>query len=103
MKTVVLRGVVKVNFELEIDPQEFKDVCQEYNLDPKDVAKFTEEQWLLIRSSLADIVSNNESEIDCGDIYDHNLISVDEACVQTKDIITCFYETGDAVHSIEIS
>ena len=49
MKTVVLRGIVMVNFELEIEPEAFKNVCEENNLDPKNVAKFTDNDWLSIR------------------------------------------------------
>ena len=103
MKTVMLRGVVMVNFELEVEPATFKNICEENNLDPNDVEKFTEKDWLSIRGSLGDLVSNSEEDIEYGDIFDHNSISVDEACVQTEDIITCTYEQGDAVYSIEIS
>ena len=47
----------------------------------------------------------NDGEIDYESVYDHNTISVDEATVETddNDIITCTYEQGDAVHSIDIS
>ena len=103
MKTVVLRGIVMVNFELEIEPEAFKNVCEENNLDPKNVAKFTDNDWLSIRGYLGDVVSNTEENIEYGEIYNHNTLSVDEVTVQTNDIITCLYEQGDAVYSIEIS
>lgn len=102
MKTVVLCGIVTVNFLLEIEPDTFKNVCEENNLDPKNVAKFTENDWLSIRSSLGDVVSNSEENIEYGEIYNHNTLSVDEVTVKTNDLITCLYEQGDAVHSIEI-
>lgn len=102
-KTVVLRGIVTMNFELEITPDQFAEVCEENDINPDNVKKFTFDNWLQIRGSLGDIVSNSEEEIDCLTVYDHSTISVDECCVQEDDIITCTYEQGDAVHSVEIS
>ena len=103
MKTVMVRGIVMVNFEFEVDKDEFVALCKENNLDPNNVGKFSDSEWLSIRGGLGDIVSNDDSNIEYGDIYDHNTLSVDEVTVQTKDIITCVYEQGDAVHSVEIS
>jgi len=102
-KSVMLRGIVTMNFELEITPDQFNEVCKENDLSPDNVENFTFDNWLAIRGSLGEIVSDSENDLDCATIYDHNSISVDECCVQKDDIITCLYEQGDAVHSVEIS
>ena len=102
-KTVMLRGIVMMNFELEITPDQFAEVCKENDLSLDNVENFTSDNWLAIRGSLGEIVSDSENDLDCATIYDHNSISVDECCVQKDDIITCLYEQGDAVHSVEIS
>ena len=99
-KTVMLRGIVMMNFELEITPDQFTEVCKENDLSPDNVENFTFDNWLAIRSSLSDIVSDSESELDCSTIYNHNSISVDECIVQKDYIITCMYQQGDAVHSV---
>ena len=40
-KTVMLRGIVMMNFELEITPEQFAEVCKENDLSPDNVENFT--------------------------------------------------------------
>jgi hypothetical protein len=105
METVVLRGIVTANFAIEIDVDDFAEICETYGLNPDNVKNFSHKDWLTLRGDLTDIVVSNDGDIEYESVYDHGTISVDEATVETdeNDIITCTYEQGDAVHSIDIS
>ena len=63
METVVLRGIVTVNFELEIDVDDFAEICENNCLDPENINKFSKSDWLAIRSGLEAIVENDEQNI----------------------------------------
>ena len=105
METVVLRGIVTANFAIEIDVDEFADICETHGLNPENARNFSKKDWLALRGDLTDIVVSNDGDIEYESVYDHNTISVDEATVETddNDIVTCTYEQGDGVHSIDIS
>lgn len=105
METVVLRGIVTANFAIEIDVDTFAEICETYGLNPDNVRNFSKKDWLELRGDLTDIVIENDGDIEYESVYDHSTISVDEATAKTddNDIITCTYEQGDAVHSIDIS
>lgn len=105
METVVLRGIVTVNFELEIDTDEFAEICENNGLDPENINKFSKSDWLAIRSGLEAIVASDEQNIEYADIYEAGTISVDEASAQTDDgdIFSCYYNKDNSVHSIDKS
>ena len=105
METVVLRGIVTVNFELEIDVDDFAEICENNGLDPENINKFSKSDWLAIRSDLNGIVPDNEPDIDYVDIYENGTVSVDEASVKTDDgdIFSCYYNKDNSVHSIDKS
>ena len=101
-ETVVVRGIATFNFELTLDSETFKTVCDQVDLNAKDYRTFTEEQWLKVRKNLKDTTWDKQEDIEVVDLHDTERISVDEVTLQTNDISVITYEIGDKVYSIEL-
>jgi len=100
---ISIQGVMKVNYELSIDEDDFNTACEDAGLDPANFKKFTQDDWHELNSHLVQLVIDNEIEINETEIHSHQSVFADTLTINDTDNMTTVYYNGDrSVGSFEI-
>jgi hypothetical protein len=103
MQTVV-RGIVTVHFELEIDADIFEEICDDCSLKAENHQSFTADDWVKIRKGFLLVCIDNELHLSYNDIHDYSRMSVDEVAVELNgDVTAVQYEIENKVDSVYIN
>lgn len=100
---ISIQGVMKVNYELSIDEDDFKTACEDAGLDPANFKKFTKDDWHELNSHLVQLVIDNEDDIGETEIYTHQSVFADTLTINDVKHMTTVYYNGDrSVDSFEV-
>jgi hypothetical protein len=99
-----LRGVAKVNFELEVNESDFKQACSSVGLDSANFKTFTPEEWNTLRTSLIQVVNDFASSNDFTELHDGNSVLLDEVHIDdAKNMTVLQYDMDGKFHFCEIN